>query len=267
MRVPISCLSLSPILFLVPASAVALGADRATVQVERAPVYAEPRASDDKIVKTLLRGDAVEIVFSISSTDGDWCEVSGTNYHLSLGYMRCGALKLPARSEPSATYIAVPTGSAAPLGKTSAAPPPRAAVPPVRATLATKAGLNYIRPLRFWAERFNFKPEQMAALDDLADRGGVTDCRREWETYTEKYESTPPPFEKSEFDRRFAAAKIALNRFWYTCDVKLQNVVERLPELMTAEQRANTELFAEFQREIAGRRRVLESPNVYKGIR
>jgi ankyrin repeat protein len=65
---------------------------RATVKVESTAVYAET-SSSSTLVRKLAKGEAVNIAYSVVTSDGEWCSVDGA----PRGYVQCRFL---ARDEP-----------------------------------------------------------------------------------------------------------------------------------------------------------------------
>lgn len=255
---------------LLPAPILA-GAPQATVQAERTTVYAKPRARDDAAVKTLKRGDAVEVGMSVSSGDGDWCEVSDPSDHRALGYVRCGDIKRREQAGPAPEYVSAPA-EAEPQARRPAPAGAAVRTVPNPSGVPFDAGWRYVRILQFWSGQFEFTPEQQGALRSLADARGMTACRQQIEAYARNYArelTEPPPGRPDpEYQRRLESMKTDLNRFWYPCEMRRVEVLERLPGLMTAEQRnSKARLLETFQKEVATLRKTLTSPDLYRGVR
>jgi hypothetical protein len=253
------------------AAGAAAPAERATVNEESASVYSQQRRSPDEIVKSLKRGDAVAIRFSIASGDGEWCAVSEPDGSTPLGYMLCRHLRRePARAE---TFVSIPPSAAPPNAPNAPAVSGRAA--PVQRDPAAAAGEDYARPIRYWATLFHFTAEQQATVDGLADSTGVTDCRRQYEAHYRTYapelalaETNLVPRQPSPaYQQRIQNMVRDLNRFLYPCELKMLGLLERYPGLMTPEQQSNAPLLAAFKKQLADQRRVLTSPDMYPGIR
>ena len=140
---------------------------RATVKTEAAPVYSHQRSSPNEIVTTLKRGDAVSVQLTVSSSEGNWCEVTGFAGSGTSGFMRCADLQRePAVRQPPATYIA----PAPP--PTAAGKPPAVAHRPRPAPLSVveTAVREYLYPVQRWADAFDFTTDQQTALTELAGR-------------------------------------------------------------------------------------------------
>lgn len=99
---------------------------------------------------------------------------------------------------------------------------------------------------------------------------GVTGCRQQIEAFYRGFagELASPPLRPTPAEKqRMEQMKREFNRFGYPCMVKMQDVLEQLPNLMTPKQRQdNAKLLASFKEDLAGSRKVLRSPNTYRGI-
>ena len=212
---------------------------------------------------TLKRGDAVSVQLTVSSSEGNWCEVTGFAGSGTSGFMRCADLERePAVRKPPATYIApAPPPTAA--GKPPAvAPRPR----PAPLSLVEIAVREYLYPVQRWAEAFDFTADQQTALTELAGRIGVTACRKRMEAHVKEYEPehtyplrTPPRERVVQMVRDY-------NRFAHPCMMKRLELLERLPAMLTPGQQANTKLLTSLKKELAKERRALTSPGTFPGI-
>ena len=250
------------------------GAGNATVKLDSAAVYTR-RSASSEVVKSLEKGDTVVVGMALSGEDGEWCSVREPDQKTSLGYMRCEHLEREQRPQP---VIIAPEPAAPP-----AAPQTPAALTPVRPTPrdpATKAGEDYMRSVQLWTgwpgppsragNLFNLTAEQQVQVENLAYRMGVTGCRQRIEAFHRTYAHelfrpslNPTPAEK----QRLEQMKEEINRFAYPCMMKMQELMERLPSLMTPEQQqANAQPLVSFKKDLASSRKVLTSPDMYRGI-
>lgn len=265
-------LGMKACLWFVLLALTAAAADRlATVIAESAPVYSNPRRSEDEIVKSLKRGDRVSVQLSLTTEDGEWCAVSEPDQRTRLGFLPCRYLRR--ETAPKEEFIALPPQTATPDNTKTPAVPER--VPPVPRDPATRAGEDYMRPIRYWETSFRFTAEQQAAVNSLAGSTGVTNCRRQYEAHYRAYAPElalaqlpiEPRNPTPAYQQRVESMVRDLNRFLYPCQMKILELLERFPALMTPEQRSNSELLASFQKQLADQRRVLTSPDMYRGIR
>src|SRR5579859_2442916 len=140
------------LMLAVSGGAVASDTNRATVNTESAPIYAETsRAS--AVVQKLVKGDVVTIAYTVATGEGDWCIISDR-----AGYVLCTHLTREEPPKPETEAIPAPM----PAVITTAAP--AAARPRARAPQAIP------HPA---AEPALFTPEQ-AALLSAAKMGNVT---------------------------------------------------------------------------------------------
>ena len=247
---------------------------RATVKVESAPVYSQRNASAE-VVKSLQKGDPVDVGMTLSGEDGEWCSVKEPDQKTSLGYMRCEHLAREQRTQP---VIIAPEPAAPP-----ATPRPPAVAGPAQPTRRygpMDGGENYIRLVRTWAgwppplsradNLFDFTAEQQAQVEALANQTGVTGCRQQVDAFYRRYAHElaapslrPTPAEKQAVEKMGQA----FNRFGYPCMMKMQELMEQLPALMTPDQqRAKAVLLAPYKKDLADMRKVLTRPNRYPGI-
>ena len=250
---------------------------QATVKVESAAVYSQ-RSASSKVVRSLKKGDAVIVELALAGDDGEWCSVREPDQKISLGYMRCETLAREPRPQPVvvAPAPAAPRATqqaAAPGGGTSRAP----------SDWGARRGEDYMASLRYWTgwppptggplrsnnNMFDFTAEQQAQVEDLANRMGVTGCRQQIETTFRKYarELTRPSLHPTPGEKqRVEQMTKEINRFAYPCEVKRLDLLERLPDLMTPEQKKeNAKTLASFQADLAKDRKVL-SRMMYRGI-
>ena len=75
----------------VSTGAAAVDANRATVNTEAAPIYAETSRSS-AVMKKLAKGEIVTIAYTVATGEGEWCSMSDR-----AGYVLCGYLT---REEP-----------------------------------------------------------------------------------------------------------------------------------------------------------------------
>ena len=257
--------------FALLAAGAAAAEQLATVNEETAPVYSHQQRSEDEIVKSLKRGDVVSIEFSIAGEGGEWCAVSEPDGRTRLGYMLCRHL----RRDPVREERVIPVSPQAAPTNAPNAPAVSGQGSPARLDLAAEIVEDYMRPIRSWATTFHFTAEQQAKVDDLANRTGVTDCRRRVEAHARTYErelamglapylprqSTPAE------QQRVRSMVQDLNRFLYPCQVKMLELLERFPGLMTPEQQSNAQVLAIFRKQLADQRRGLTSPDMSHKIR
>ncbi len=251
----------------------AVAGQLATVTAEPAPVYTYQQRSERDIVKSLKLGDMVSIEFSIVGPGGEWCAVREPHGNSRLGYMLCSQLRRdPVRQEKMVAVPPPPPANAPSAPMVSGQSGQRVAVQP---DLVTEIVDDYMRPPRIWSATFHFTPQQQAEVDALADRTGVTECRRQFEAHARKYESELAlgrgPYLPREItpalEQRTRAMVQELNLFLYPCMVKMADLLEGFPALMTAEQQANTQAFDAVRKQIADMRRALTSPDVSPTIR
>src|SRR5712692_308699 len=150
MCVPKFCRPVVLIVLAVSAGTAASDTDRATVNAEAVPIYAETSQSS-AVVKKLGKGETVIIAYTVATSEGDWCSMSDR-----AGFVLCGYLS---RFDPSKPAIA-----AGPLPAVL----PTAAVPPAR--LQPRAPQAIPHPP---AEPALFTPEQSALLS-AAKAGNIT---------------------------------------------------------------------------------------------
>lgn len=240
------------------AAVVAPCAERATVNEDSAPVYSHQRSNQNELVRSLKRGDAVLIDFSIASEGGAWCAVSGPDGRISLGYMLCGHLKRETADEKRHNWRAPRPES---IQKPAASPkPPRAPL-----SMVEEVGDDYYRPARNWAGAFRFSAEQQRAAEGLAGKLGVSACRQQFETHYRTYEAVYTS--KDPARERVQTMVQDLNRFLHPCLLKMVELLEQYPGLMTPEQKSNKQLFANFQKQVFDMRRGLTSPDMLPAIR
>ena len=134
----------------VSTGAAAVDANRATVNTEAAPIYAETSRSS-AVMKKLAKGETVTIAYTVATGEGDWCSISDR-----AGYVLCGYLTREEPPKPETASGPLPT-----VFTTAAAP---AARPQPRALQAIP------HPP---AEPAPFTPEQ-SALMSAAKAGNIT---------------------------------------------------------------------------------------------
>src|SRR5258708_8107346 len=125
-------------------SGAACDTSRAMVNTESVPIYAETSRSS-VVVKTLAKGEAVTIAYTVATGEGDWCSMSDR-----AGYVLCSFLTREEPPKPETTAAPLPAGittAAAPAAPTHQRvpqvippPPPEPAVFTPRQTALLSAG-------------------------------------------------------------------------------------------------------------------------------
>jgi hypothetical protein len=257
--------------FALLAVGAAAAGQLATVNEETAPVYSRQQLSEEKVVKSLKRGDVVSIEFSIAGEGGEWCAVSERDGRTRLGYMLCRHL----RRDPVRAERVIPVSPQAAPSNAPNAPAVSGQRSPAKLDLAALIVEDYMRPIRGWATTFHFTAEQQAEVDDLANRTGVTECRRKYEAHARTYERElamgmapylPKQITPAE-QQQIRGMVQDLNRFLYPCQVKMLELLERFPGLMTPEQQSNAQAMAIFRKQLADQRRGLTAPDMSDNIR
>jgi hypothetical protein len=254
--------------------------DGATVKAENAPVYGE-RSVSAAVVKTLQKGDTVEVGVAFAGADGEWCTVRDAGRKATLGYVRCEQLEREQRPQP---VIIAPEPDAPPpspeapqtpaAGSRSMPGPPDPAATPGHFLhelwLWTGWPGRGGRSRRVFNNLFGFTAQQQAQVEGLASQMGVTGCSQQVEAFNRNYRRelthpslNPTPLEK----QRVEEMRRDFNRFAYPCMMKMQELMEQLPRLMTPEQQqTNDMMLNQYKKDLAARRRVLTSPETFPGI-
>ncbi|HYM09879.1 MAG TPA: hypothetical protein VEU62_04060 [Bryobacterales bacterium] len=257
-------------LVLLPLGARAAG-NGATVKAESAPVYAD-RSPGAALVKTLQKGDAVEVGVAFAGADGEWCTVREVGQKPILGYVRCEQLEREQKPQPLLIAPEAPQ-PAAPGSRAMPAPPDPAAMPG-----------HFLHELWLWTgwpgraggsrrvfnNLFGFTPQQQAQVESLSSQMGVTGCTERMEAFNRDYgrELTHPSLNPTPLEKqRLEEMRRDFNRFAYPCMMKMQELMEQLPRLMTPEQQqTNDMVLNQYRKDLAERRRVLTSPDTFHGI-
>ena len=244
--------------FGLPAQAAETG--QATVKSDSAPVYSQA-SSRTKVIKTFKKGDRVTISFEVFNAEGAWCGIAGEpGQKTNLGYMPCEHLER--EPEPQPVVIATKPASSR---ETLQNPAPASRAQPAPGDSASLRGENYMRQLSFWTgwpqrslrfatspNEFNFTTEQQTQVEDLANRMGVTACRQRIEAHYRRLALDFKRELKNEFERDI----------FYPCDKTMLELLERVPALMTPQQRSVKHVLLEdFEKDLAKWRRALTSPN------
>jgi hypothetical protein len=250
---------------------------QATVKSDSAPVYSRTSARAP-VVKTFKKGDRVTISFEMLNAEGAWCSIAGeAGQRTNLGYMPCEHLER--EPEPQPVIIATKPASAP---ETPQRPAPTGRAQPAPGDSASLRGENYMRQLSFWTgwpqrslrfaaspNEFNFTTEQQAQVEDLTNRMGVSACRQQIEAHYRRFASELRDVRGNDRVPDVQAySRIALemsrerDSFFYPCDKKMLELLERVPTLLTPEQRSVKHVLLEdFEQDVAKWRRALTSPN------
>jgi hypothetical protein len=245
---------------------------QATVKSDSTPVYSRTSARAP-VVKTFQKGDRVTISFEMLNAEGAWCGIAGepgqkTNL---VGYMPCEHLER--EPEPQPVIIATKPASSR---ETPQRPAPAGPAQPAPGDSASLHGENYMRELSFWTgwpqrslrfaaspNEFNFTTDQQAQVEDLANRMGVTACRQQIEAHYRRLVGVRygvPDLQR--YSRIMLELVRERDSFFYPCDKKMLELLERVPTLMTPEQRSLQHVFLDdFEKDLAKWRRALTSPN------
>src|SRR5258708_32108673 len=113
-----------PVLLMLAAATSGAASDtsRAMVNTESVPIYAETSRSS-VVVKTLAKGEAVTIAYTVATGEGDWCSMSDR-----AGYVLCSFLTREEPPKPETTAAPLPAGITTPAAP---AAPPQQPVPQV----------------------------------------------------------------------------------------------------------------------------------------
>lgn len=223
----------------IPAFMTALAEPQTKVKPESLPVYAKADATST-IAGTLKKGDAVVVEFSFSGeSDIEWCAIREP-----AGYVPCESLDRP--PVPKSPVVAAQTIP----DELAESPTGNAATPPGFwdwRHQVTAGEYRYLGYARILATNFDFSEQQKDQSLRIADRAGLKPCIEETDRYARKGQ-LPPDALRSPSSYRTTR-----------CGWIFQTFIEQVFALVTPEQQtSHRTAYAEFKREIANHRRVLE---------
>src|SRR5579862_6386057 len=148
---------------------------RATVKTDSLSVYSQMSGSSD-VVRTLAKGDAVTVSYSIASGDGEWCSISP-------GYVLCKALDRQVQEPP----VTAPDPKTAPLIPAPAPPAVEPAVAPPKPLTPEQSALASV--LIAAAKSGNIVAIQLAIEKGAPVNGADIDGKTPlmWAAYTGQY--------------------------------------------------------------------------------
>lgn len=219
----------------------------AIVKSETVPVHSKMDETSDVVI-ALKKGDAVVIEMSIMGKGNvEWCSVQEPTRNQRLGYVRCEFLARPP----------APKSAAAPVPAVSAQPPKQAAgrqaesddfwsvlrrdsrfgVPGHPVTLGET---RYLGEAGVFALTFGFSLEQKHRVLQIAIESGIPACIEDTDKYVRQGRMPPDVRSGGPITK---------------CDWIFQTFYERTFALITPEQQAaHRTSYAEFRRQVAGRR-------------
>jgi hypothetical protein len=234
------CRSISFPLALILTAGTAAG--QATVKSESLPVYSQ-RDTRSTVVKTLHRGEAVEIEMSLTGEGNlQWCSIHESGQKDRLGHVLCESLERPLVAKQPAPRAQTQTESVA---------------PPVAPTFAgvredfweqthrqSGGETRWMGYADILATTFRFSPEQKARVLQLARQSGIGPCIEDTDSYLRRGVQPPDLLSSSPITQ---------------CNWNAQTFREWVFSLVTTEQKAAHRVsYEDFSREIAGNRLVLE---------
>lgn len=143
------------------------GVEDAVVREEQVPLLQRADASSP-VVRTLVRGNRVKVLYAVANDGGDWCEVEAG---AQSGYVRCNQLDWPGGKNRGEV---VPPVSAVP--RLEVPPSPRA---PAAGELQNLLLLHNYNP-GFWAQRLKFDVDQRGRVGQLMRSSGLSGCAVEF---------------------------------------------------------------------------------------
>ena len=224
--------------FVLLASMSGVAAAQATVKSESLPVFSRMDSTSD-VVKTLKKGDAVVIEMSIQGEDGArWCSIRETAQSKSLGYVRCQFLDRP--PEPKAPAPSAPSVPAQPAAQT----PSDDFWNRVERQQVTYGEMRWLGETTIMARLSGFSPQQKARVLLLSRQAGIPSCIEDTDSYMRKGQMPPDALSSAPVTQ---------------CDWNWQAFMEQVLALVTPEQQAAHPVsYAEWRRQITGRRQGLE---------
>jgi hypothetical protein len=217
-------------------------AGQATVKSESLRVYSQ-RDTRSTVVKTLHRGDTVEIEMSITGEGNlQWCSIHESGQKGRLGHVPCESLERPPAAKqtvpraPTRTESAVQPGARASGGVREGFWEP---------THRQSGGeLRWMGYAAILATTFEFSPEQKARVLQFARQSGMGPCIEDTDSYQRRGLQPPDLLSSSPLTQ---------------CDWNAQTFREGVFSLVTPEQKAASRVsYENFSREIAGNRLALE---------
>jgi len=218
-----------------------MAAGQATVKSESLAVYSQ-RDTRSTVVKTLKRGDAVEIEMSITGEGNvQWCSIHERGQKATLGHVPCESLERPPVAKQTASAAQTQMKSAAQPAARASGGLPEVWDPAHPRSSGEARWMGYPGIL---ATTFGFSSEQKARVWQFARQSGMVPCIEDSDSYFRRGLQPPDLVSSSPITK---------------CAWNAQTLYEWVFSLVTPEQKAARRTsYERFSREIAGNRRVLE---------